>query len=112
MILSEDPGGSQDFAVVLARFEDLRITAMLDPHPEKYDGISFCRFYLSGFVAYIKVDNRPTPKFLTDLHFQKGKPLVVLARSLWNSTDGHVMRELAQSALAYEAKRKGSAEQS
>jgi hypothetical protein len=112
MIRSEDPGGSQDFAVVLARFEDVQITAMLDPHPEKHDGISFCRFYLSGFVAYIKVDNRPTPSFLTDLRFQEGKPLIFLVRSLQNSPDGRVMRELAQSALAYKAKRKGSADQS
>ena len=112
MILNEDPGGSQDFAVVLARFEDIPITAMLDPHPEKYDGISFCRFYLSGFVAYIKVDNRPTPSFLTDLRFQEGKPLVVLARSLRKSPDGRVKQELAQSALAYKEKRKGNADQS
>jgi len=111
MILNEDPGDSQEFAVVLARFEDVEITAMLDPHPEKYDGISFCRFYLSGFVAYIKVDKRPTPSFLTELHLQKDRPLIVLARSLQNSPDGRVMRELAEIALVHKAKRKGGASQ-
>ncbi len=109
MILNEDPGDSQDFVVVLARFEDVQVTAMLDPHPEKYDGISFCRFYLSGFVAYIKVDKRPTPSFLTDLRLQEDKPLIVLARSIHNSRDGAVMRMLAESALVHEAKRKRSA---
>jgi hypothetical protein len=109
MILNEDPGDSQDVAVVLARFEDLQVTAMLDPHPEKYDGISFCRLYLSWFVAYIKVDKRPTPSFLTDLRLQEDKPLLVLARSLHNSPDGAVMRMLAESALVHEAKRKRSA---
>ena len=112
MILSGDPGGSQDFPVVLGRFEEVQITAMLDPYPEKHDGISFCQFFLSGFVAYIKVDSRPTPSFLTDLHFQDGKPLVFLAPSLKNSSDGRVMREIAQSAVAYKAKRKGSTDQS
>ena len=108
MILNEDPGDSQEFAVVLARFEDVEITAMLDPHPEKYDGISFCRFYLSGFVAYVKVDKRPTPSFLTDLHLQEDRPLIVLARSLQNSPDGRVMRELAELALIHKAKRRGA----
>ena len=107
MILNEDPGDSQEFTVVLARFEDVEITAMLDPHPEKYDGISFCRFYLSGFVAYVKVDKRPTPSFLTDLHLQEDRPLIVLARSLQNSPDGRVMRELAEIALVHKTKRKG-----
>ena len=111
MVLKEDPGDSQDFAVVLARFEDVQTTAMLDPHPEKYDGISFCRFYLSGFVAYIKVDKRTTPGFLTDLRLQEDKPLIILARSLQNSPDGRVMRELAESALVHRAKRKGSTSQ-
>ena len=108
MILNEDPGDSQEFAVVLARFEDVEITAMLDPHPEKYDGISFCRFYLSGFVVYIKVDKRPTPSFLTNLHLQEDRPLIVLARSLQNSPDGRVMRELAELALIHKAKRRGA----
>lgn len=111
MILNEDPGDSQEFAVVLARFEDVEITAMLDPHPEKYDGISFCRFYLSGFVAYIKVDKRPTPSFLKDLHLQEDWPLIVLARSFQNSPDGRVMGELAERALVHKAKQKGSASQ-
>jgi len=111
MILNEDPGDSQEFAIVLARFEDVEITAMLDPHPEKFDGISFCRFYLSGFVVYIKVDKRPTPSFLTDLHLREDRPLIVLARSLQNSPDGRVMRELAERALVHKAIRKGSASQ-
>ena len=104
MILDEDPGDSLEFAIVLARFEDVEITAMLDPHPEKFDGISFCRFYLSGFVAYIKVDKRPTPSFLTDLHLQEDRPLIVLARSLQNSPDGRVMRELAERAFVHKTK--------
>jgi hypothetical protein len=100
MILTGDPGGSQDFAVILARFEDPELTAMLDPHPEKFDSVSFCRFYLTGFVAYIKVDQRPVPTFLADVCLRENTPLIVLARSLRNSPDGLVIRELAESAIA------------
>lgn len=107
MIVEGNPGDSQDFAVILGRFEDVEVTAMLDPHPEKFDSISFCRFYLAGFVAYIKVDKRPTPSFLTDLHLEENRTLIVISRSLHNSPDGRVMRKLAESALAHKAKRKG-----
>lgn len=100
MILARDPGGSQDFAVILARFEDPEFTAMLDPHPEKFDSVSFCRFYLTGFVAYIKVDQRPAPTFLADFCLRENAPLIILARSLRNSPDGLVMREIAESAMA------------
>ena len=112
MILNEDPGDSQDFAVVLARFEEVQITAMLDPHPAKYDGISFCRFYLSGFVAYIKVDKRPPPSFLEEFHLQEDRPLIVLVRSLRNTPDGRIMGKLAESALAHKTRRIGTAGQS
>lgn len=80
---------------------------MLDPHPEKYDGISFCRFYLSGFVAYVKVDKRPIPSFLTELQLQEGRPLIVLGRSLKNSPEGRVMLKLAEIALVHKTKGKG-----
>jgi hypothetical protein len=108
MILAGEPGGSQDFAVILARFEDPELTAMLDPHPEKFDSVSFCRFCMTGFLAYIKVDQRPAPTFLADFFLRENAPLIILARSPRNSPDGLVMREIAESAMA--KKRGGSRE--
>ena len=58
MILKEDPGRPEDVAVILGRFEERSLTVMLDPHPETIEGISFCRFYLTGFVAYRKIDQK------------------------------------------------------
>lgn len=108
MILNEDLGDAQDFSITLSRFGDVETTSMLDPHPTKFDGINYCQLYLSGYVAYIKVDKRPTPTFLTDCYFQKNKPLIVLVRSLQGSSDGRVILEIAESALAYRAKQKVS----
>ena len=107
MVLESEPGDSQEFAVILARFEDVSMTAMLDPHPERFDHIFFCRFYLSGFVSYIKVDKRPVPELLSELHLQVGKPLTILTRSLQGSPDGLLMRKIAESALAFRERRKG-----
>lgn len=47
MILNDEPDSLQDFAVMLARFGDSEITAMLDPHPETFESIAFYRFYLT-----------------------------------------------------------------
>lgn len=110
MILAGEPGGSEDFAVILARFEDPEITAILDPHPEKFESISFCRFYLTGFVAYIKVDQRPAPSLLADFRLRENAPLIVLARSLQNSSDGQVMRNIAKSAIAHRRVKSKAAE--
>jgi hypothetical protein len=110
MILAGEPGGPEDFAVILARFEDHEITAILDPHPEKFESISFCRFYLTGFVAYIKVDQRPAPSFLADFRLRENAPLIVLARSLRNSSDGQVMRNIAESAIAHRRVKSKAAE--
>lgn len=104
MIMKDDLGDPQDFTVVLGRFEDLELRAVLDPHPEKFDSINYCRFYLPGFVAYIKVDKRPTPTFLTDLYLQNEKPLIILAHTLRNRPEARVMLEIAESAMAHKTK--------
>lgn len=112
MIRDEALGDMQDFAIVLARFEESKITAMLGPYPVKLAGINYCNIGLPGFVAYIKVDKRPTPTFLKEYYFQEDQPLIVLAQSLQNSAYGQAMREMAESALAHKAKQKGSVRQS
>ena len=100
MIMDENPGRSEDFAVILARFGDSDITAMLDPRREKFESVSFVKFYLTGFLAYIKVDQRPTPSAFADYRMQEGAPLIVLSQRLHNSSDGLAMRNLAENAMA------------
>jgi len=106
LVMNEDLGDSQNFSFILGRFEDIELKAMLDPHREKFDGVNYCRFYLPGYVAYIKVDKRPAPTSLADVCFQENKPLLILAHTLGNRTDGRVMREIAESAWAQKTKKK------
>jgi hypothetical protein len=100
MILNGEPGSSQSFAVILARFGDSDITAMLSPQLEKFEGVLFSGFYLTGFLVYIKVDQSPTPSVFADYQMQESGPLIVLSPNLHNSPHGFVMRELAESAMA------------
>jgi hypothetical protein len=98
MITAGDPGLPDTFAVILARFDAPGYTAMLDPHPDRYDGVNYVRFYLAGVVAYIKVDRRSPKEPLTDFVLRPNVPVTVLLRSAWEGKDGVVMRELARSA--------------
>ena len=96
MIADANPGAAETFAVTLARFDHPAFRGMLDPHPERYDGVNYCRFYLAGFVAHIKVDRRPPPEFLSDFIIRDGVPIVVLLRSARGSKDTAVMRDIAR----------------
>ena len=71
---------------------------MLDPHPDRYDGANYFRFYLAGFVAYFKVDRRPPQDALADFILGPDAPFTVLLRSAREGKDGAVMRDLARSA--------------
>ncbi|MEW6245232.1 MAG: hypothetical protein AB1555_00805 [Nitrospirota bacterium] len=98
MIAAQDPGEPTRFAVVLAKFDAPGYTAMLDPHPDRYDGVNYVRFYLAGFVAYIKVDRRPPTEPLASFILQPDTPITVVRRCAWKGKDGVVMRELARSS--------------
>jgi hypothetical protein len=110
MILNGEPGSSQNFAVILARFGDSDITAMLSPHLEKFEGVSFSGFYLTGFLVYIKVDQSPTPSVFADYRMRESGPLIVLSPNLHNSPHGFVMRKLAESAMSKKKTKSGDHE--
>jgi hypothetical protein len=99
MILANDPGPPQTFAVTLAKFSDPNITVIMDPHLEKFSGINYCRFYLTGFVAYIKVDDRPVPDFMRDFYLRPDTPLPIILRDFHRSKDGALMKDIFQKSL-------------
>lgn len=60
MIQKDNPGGSNDFLVIIRRFVDiLGKNFLMDPYIFKIDGVNFYRFYLgAGYEFHIKVDKR------------------------------------------------------
>jgi hypothetical protein len=94
MILRNNPGAPEDFPVVIAKFSDPKVTGMLDPHKDNFDGITFYRFYMTGFVIYIKVDKRKMPEFLEPLYIRKGQPIWIILRDLHKSKDVKIMKDI------------------
>ncbi len=99
MILSENPGPPLMFAVTLAKFSNPNIMPIMDPHQDKFEGINYCRFYLSGFVAYIKVDNLTVPNFIKELYLRPGTPIPIILRDVHHSKEWTVIKDIFQKSV-------------
>lgn len=96
MLSRGDPGSRENFAVTLAKFDDPLGIGMLDPHPEKLDGVNYCRFYLGGYIAYIKVDSRRGAAPMKDFALSVDGPLYVLLRELSRSKELPLMKKIVR----------------
>ena len=62
LIWDNNPGGKHDFSFVLGKFDgDEADRTILNPHTERWFNIRYYRFYLYGYVLYIKSDSQKTP---------------------------------------------------
>lgn len=98
LVEHRDPGDAEDFSVILARFDHPLGASILDPHPEKIYQVNYCRFYLAGYIAYVKVDKRPTPEPFSKLILRYGMPTCIICRTLENSKEWPLIHEIAQVA--------------
>jgi hypothetical protein len=99
MILKGDPGEPDAFAVMIAKCGDRLGQIVLNPQPERWNEINYYRFYLAGYMAYIKVDRRHAPDFLNELALNPEKPLIISVRALRTSKDFKVMQNIAKSSV-------------
>lgn len=88
-----DPGSIDFFGVVLQAFDSTNV-GILDPHPERFSGVRFCRFYLSHIIAFVKVDGRPFTELFSSMALGPGRPLVLLQKNFMTSPERRVMRRL------------------
>ena len=94
LIVNQEPGSPDDFAVTLSKFDHILGETILDPHPEKWEGVNYYRFYLGGYVAYIKADKRPAPHPLADFALSPAGPLRIIARHLERSKELPLIKDI------------------
>jgi hypothetical protein len=99
MILKGDPGDPDTFATLMAKCEDRLGQIVLNPHPERWWEVNCYHFYLSGYVAYIKVDRRPAPDFMGELALNPEKPLIIIVRDLKTRNDFKAIQNIARSSV-------------
>lgn len=98
LIEQRNPGTENDFSVTLAKFDHSLGSSILDPHRARFDNVNYCRFYLGGYVAYIKVDKRKAPKPFVDFMLKPVPPLYIICRNLERSKEWALMHNIVKAA--------------
>jgi hypothetical protein len=99
MILRDDPGDPDTFAVMVTKCDERLSPIVLNPQPERWGETNYYHFYLAGYMAYIKVDSRPAPDFMGEFALAPEKPLIILLRDLRTSKDFKIMHDIASSIV-------------
>lgn len=89
----EVPVEEEQFSYALARFEgpETLSKVMLDPHPERFDRVRYYRFYLAGYVLYIKASSCSTPQVFKRLIARDGEQVIISRGEIEGSKEFSVM---------------------
>ena len=82
---------------LLAKFDRPLAKSILDPHDDKYSDVSFLRFYFAGYIAYIKIDHKPTPKPFSQFAMAENRPLHIICRDFEKSKELKLMVNMRKS---------------
>lgn len=93
-IVKSNPGDSEDFSVVLSKFNHPLAKGTLDPHMYENSDVNYIRFYLASYMADIKVDHKPTPMQLSKLAINQNSPLYIICRNFLESKELNLMKKL------------------
>lgn len=79
MIWDKNPGDWDDYTVHLERFNSDRpsASAISSPHKSKMGDILFYTFYMAGFIAHVKCDNRKPCVNAAEFFLKKDCPLFI-----------------------------------
>lgn len=85
---------------VFSRWDDgdednLPTNGLMNPYPERWDGVNAYRLYLGKIIAYVKFDKRPFSETFAKFSLRNSEPLRIIGRSLAVSEDLVAMRETA-----------------
>lgn len=85
-----------EYPFILAKFDDPKFIGMLDPLLTSFDNVEYCQFYLTGYVLYIKIDDKDAPENLSANHAADGKPLLIVPRSSRKGKDALLTRKIVK----------------
>jgi hypothetical protein len=90
---AETPSAEDEFSYALGLFDDEGTLSkvILDPHPERFNDIRYYRFYLAGYVLYIKASSRSTPKTFKNLIPKENKLIIISRGQIEKSKEYSVM---------------------
>ena len=97
-IKNNNPGTIDDFSVMLAHFDELDgQRSILNPQRTRIGNINFYLFYLTGFVAYIKVDKRNISGNQRKFILSPGRELPIVRRPFEPSWERRLLSKVSKS---------------
>ena len=97
-IVDQDPGSKDDFSVILAHFDELDgKRTMLNPQPQRMDSLNYYLFYLTGFMAYVKVDSRKVTGTLKKFIMSPDLDLPIVRRYFLISNEKELLSRIVKS---------------
>lgn len=99
IIEQKNPGTIDNYTIVLWRSEESIAKVIIAPYRERYDGISFVRFYLPGYMALIKVDQRPLPQKFKINALDQSRPWFVAIKQYEGNSEWKVAFDVARKNL-------------
>lgn len=101
LILSESPGGPDDFSVVLSVFTraappGIVPAPIMDPFRERWNGANSYRLSFGAITAYVKVDQAIFPPKLRALMLAPNTPLHLVGRDYLSSTEAVVVSRIIE----------------
>lgn len=92
--MNGNPGNSEDFSVVVSKFNHPLAKGTLDPYMYQNSGVNYIRFYLAGYMADMKVDHKPTPNQLSQITMAENRPLYIICRDFTKSKELDLIKKL------------------
>lgn len=97
-IQNNNPGTIDDFSVMLAYFDELEgRRIILNPQQTRIENVNYYQFYLTGFIAYIKVDKRQTLGHQRKFIMSQGSELPIVRRPFDSSDERKLLSRMAKS---------------
>ncbi|MBL8997623.1 MAG: hypothetical protein JNL44_09940 [Gemmatimonadetes bacterium] len=101
LIAAGDPGTPTDFGTAFSVFTVngrpfKGSVPIMDPFRERWNGVNAYRFSLGAVTAYVKVDQLPFPPHLAYVALNPEKPLALIAREWFESSEYQVARKIVQ----------------
>lgn len=92
--MNSDPGDSEDFSVVLSKFDHPLSKAISDPYMYENAGVNYVRFYLASYMADIKVDHKPALMPFSQCAIAENRPLYIVCKDFTKSKELNLMKKL------------------
>lgn len=93
--------GTSVFNFIVTKLNTEIGRVMLSPDRERFFGVNYYRFYMYGYVVYIKVDKLPTPEKFRLFELNSDGTLYICHRDISKSTELEIMLSIMSNNRKY-----------